>query len=142
MDIIGFDEIRENFRKFMKKNIQEQLELNYKNNLEDCLTSAFVLCGKGNPNTKFKIYELCWKFGSNGLELEREKDVNLFYSGSGSIYLNKINSEINSDNYWGSLDILQAKSELENLFLEAVNQKNELGGNKFSDNFDMCYIST
>jgi len=129
-----------NFRKFIEKNVDQELKKNSQNNLSDKYkNSFFVFCGKTDNDTNLEIHELRWSYGSDGLQFKREHLEKLVRSGDGKNYLDDYlerNKNIDMNDYWENLDTIQAEEELRKLFLEAVKEKNRLGGNEFSDDFD------
>ena len=133
--------ICENFRKFIEKNIEQELKRNFQNNLPDGYRkSFFVFCGKTNRDPNPEIHELYWSYNSDGLRFRRTRQEKMVQSGDGKKYLYEYldkNKNINTNKYWEILDITQAKKELEILFLEAVKNKKQLSGNEFSDSFDL-----
>ncbi|MFC1622599.1 hypothetical protein ACFL1Y_01220 [Patescibacteria group bacterium] len=138
---LNFHKICEDFGKFIKKDIEKQLKQNFNKGLVGSyLNSGFVFCGKSDYNTIFKIYELFWSHES---QVERHTHGNLVRSGTGDKYLERFfkDNPINTNEYWEKLDIVQTKKELQEIFLNAVVEKNKLGGDEFSDNFDIECIS-
>ena len=135
---LNFHEICEDFRKFIEKDINEQLEQNFNNRLVGSyLNSAFVFCGKSNRNTTLKIYELYWLYGAS---IKRSKLGNLVRSRMGDKYLKEFfenNPTRNTNESWDKTDCIQAKKELKRIFLNAVVKKNRLGGDEFSNDYDI-----
>ncbi len=135
-----FTGICENFRKFIEKYIYQELERNFQNGLPVGYTkSGFVFCGKTDQDPRFRIRELIWTYSNRGLELEKIPRGNIVLSGDGKEYLKSYlneNKEIFTNEYWEELNLVQAEDKLRDLFRIAVEEKNKVGGNEFSDNFD------
>lgn len=137
-------EISDDFKKFVEKDIELELQRNFHKGLTKYTTTAFDFCGKTVYNVNFKRYELFWTYDSGGLRLERPPLGKLVLSGDGKNYLKSYldkNGNINKDRYWENLDITQAKNELERLFSVAAKEQKRLVGNEFSDEFDFECIS-
>lgn len=136
----NLNDITEDFRKFIENNIREELKKNFDNKLSEYTKSFFDFCGSTRRDKMFRIFELFWSFQDGMLKLERPKFGNLVCSGDGKRYLDNYfqrNLRIYTNEYWADLNIIQAKEELKNLFLVAAEEKNRLGGEEFSDDFDI-----
>ena len=123
------------FKNFIESHITKQLEYNIRNmpNANSVWLSAFGLCAKNLTNNNFEFYELCW---SPKFALNFWKDTRLICSGEGYKYLEKYledNKRSNTVEFWRIIDIIKAERKLKKLFSIAVNEKQKLNGQEFSD---------
>ncbi|MGA2911752.1 MAG: hypothetical protein ABSE17_03935 [Candidatus Levyibacteriota bacterium] len=132
------------FKEFIKDAVTLQLKQNAQNmpNLSNLHNAAFVLCGKNLEDNNFGAYELRW---SPDFKINYWRDTRLIGSGEGyEKYLKQYlidNSQSNTIEFWGSIDIIQAKRELIKLFSIATERRKKLSGDEFSDDFDIEYIT-
>lgn len=132
--------ISEDFKNFIEDNVVRQLEHNIRNmpNVSNIQQAAFVLCGKNVDNNNFEFYELYWSPEFTAISW---KDTRLVCSGEGyDKYLKQYlidNSQSNTVQFWGAKNTTQAKEELKKLFSIAVEERKRLGGDEFSDNYDI-----
>ena len=143
-DGLNLNDMCNNFKYYINDDVRKELKKNYNSHRSlEYLVSAFVFCGKANRNTKNKIIELFWSYESRQLEFQRIKHENLTRSGSGGKYLDEYlqsHSQIDTNEYWANLDIKEATEKLKNLFLIAVENKKNVGGDEFSDEFNFDSI--
>ena len=94
-------------------------------------------------DSKFRIKELFWSFKSGNVFFQSKSHVGLVRSGDGKKYLENYlnNKESNLIDYWKRMSIDQAKKELPLLFQIAVNERIKIGGEEFSNDYDIFFIT-
>lgn len=140
-------QIVDDFKDFIEKHVLLQLRFNIQDlaTLTGVNASGFVLCGKTELDNKYELYDLFW---DPSFKPFIWNTTGLVGSGDGyktclHNYLLSLgrNARVNSIEFWGSLNIDEAKKELIKLFSLAVNKKVHSGVDNFSDQFDIEYIS-
>lgn len=139
----NLEEIREDFKNFIEKDVCEQLKQNAQNfpTDDDLKFASFDLCSK----KEFELHEISWQVDENGVHANDLKTWNegLIKSGSGAKYvdshLNR-NRNMNTVSYWRNVKTAHCKFMLETLFYSAAKEKRESGGNEFSDDYDVDCI--
>ncbi len=125
------------FKNLIESDVLLQLERNKQemSNLMDVHAAGFVLCGKTAYDSKYSVYELFW---SPDLTLCHHKGI---ITGSGVGYkYSKNYVEQNIDLIASGFlkpNSTEAKNELIKLFNIAIKEKKRLGGEEFSDEFDI-----
>lgn len=140
-------QIADDFKSYIEEAILLQLRLNIQNmpTLIGVDTASFVLCGKTEFDIKYEFHELFW---SPSFNLSSWNDTRLIGSGEGykrclhNYLLKQGNSDrVNSIEFWGSINTDEAQQELVKLFNIAVSERIRLGGDDFSDQFDIDCVS-
>lgn len=137
-------QILDDFKTYMESNIQQQLEDNFQHNRVGATTIGFIICGKTNFDSKFKINELFWSFDSDGIHFESKRRYGLVRTGLGSKYLEKYinnNPFINTIDYWKKTNTSQAEKVLEKIFSIAVEEKKNLNEEEISDECNLVSIT-
>ncbi|KKS96374.1 MAG: hypothetical protein UV73_C0011G0046 [Candidatus Gottesmanbacteria bacterium GW2011_GWA2_43_14] len=138
----NFIQIVDDFKNFIEKSVVNEVV----KNLPDANVAGFVLCGKTTDDNKFKVKELFWQYKSNDIcFIPIRHKHNLIGSGIAYIkYLDNLirsDNSLNKDDYWKKLTLDKAKKELEKLYSIAIKEKNKIGGDDFSDNYDIeCIV--
>jgi len=127
-------QIADDFKNFIKDDVESEL----RKGKAQSNVSGFVLCGKTPKDNKYKIKELYWSLGSNGIDFKPIRwKSNIIGSGLGyEKYLDSLirgDEILNKDKYWKTRKIIQIKKKLKELFDIAVVKKKQKGGDEFSD---------
>jgi hypothetical protein len=135
--------ISRSLRSFIEDTVVQQLEYYIRTmpNNKDIQQAAFVLCGKDPISNNYEFYELYW---SPMFQLGVWKDTRLICSGEGEKYLRQYltaDSASNSVQFWRKANTQAAREKLKKLFSIALTEQKRLGGEEFSDNFDIKCIS-
>jgi hypothetical protein len=126
------DQVAEEFKLFIEKDIQEELKKNKQDH-----TIGFVLCGKTIYDSDFDAYELWWDPNYNFFPLKNEPIIK---TGDGKKCLDdylKSNNKLNTKKFWKSKNISEIEEELKQLFNVAVQEKKRLDLENFSDDYNI-----
>lgn len=137
----NLSEIVDDFKNFMEKDVLLELENNRQNipNMTDTHRSFFLLSGKTHRDGNYKVYEISWPSG----KINGNWSGELIGSGVGyDNYLKRYQTsdESNKVGYWKSKGTQLAAYNLKRLFQIAVEKQKYVGGDDFSDNYDIKCI--
>jgi len=107
--------------------------------------TGFIVSGKTNMDTKFKINEIAWKFDSGGIHSVIKRHWGLVKTGVAEKYLENyinVHSDLDTIDYWKRMNTFQAEEELKKLFIIAVEEGKRLDKEKkISDKCDVVSIT-
>jgi len=143
---VGKDLIRiaDDFKDFIENEVKGEL----RKGKAQSSVAGFVLCGKTSRDRKFKVKEFFWSLDSNKevrCQAKRHRG-GLVKTGIWEKYLKDYinrseDGKLNTIPYWKKMKIARAEKELERLFTIAVDERKRLGGDEFSDDFDMKCVT-
>lgn len=129
-------DVAKNFKLFIEEDIQKELQRN-----KQAHTIGFVICGKTIHDRDFDAHELWWNPNYSFLPLKNEAIIK---TGGGKTCLDdhfKNHRELNTKEFWESKNTTDAKKELEKLFDIAIEERDRLSRNDFSDDYNVECIN-
>lgn len=105
---------------------------------------GFLICGKTSSDSKYKANELFWMTNNGKVDFKIIRHGYFIRTGDAKQYLDGHfiqNPNLNTDRYWKNMNLNKIESELKDLFMVAVREKNKLNGDKFSENYDTEIIT-
>ncbi len=130
-------QIVNDFKAFIEQAVIDELNLHR----NEKYAVGFLICGKTTQDTKYKVNELFWIINNGTINFQTLRHRVFVKTGDDKAtqfvqHIVTSDPKIDSEAYWKNMKLTQMENELKRLFILAVGEKVNMGGDEFSDEFE------